>query len=144
MLHRLVYFSRSQLTGAAIEVSLSIRSILEASRRNNSRVGVTGALMFNAGCFAQVLEGPAGAVEQVFDRIGRDERHRGVVLLSSGEAKERVFGSWSMALVGASAANPLRSSPLAVDSAYDPSRMTSEQMVDTLSRLVHEAELSAT
>ena len=90
-----------------------------------------------------MLEGPAGAVEQVFDRIGRDGRHCDVVLLSSSEAEERVFGSWSMALVGASAANPLRSSPLASDVAYDPSLMTSEQMVDTLSRLVREGEVAA-
>ena len=56
-LRRLVYYSRNRVTGPSKKVAAQIRSILAASRRNNEPVGITGARMFNAGCFAQVIEG---------------------------------------------------------------------------------------
>lgn len=144
MLYRLVYSSRSPPNIAPIELSQSIRTILDASRRNNPALGVTGALMFNVGYFAQVLEGPAAAVEQLFVRIGRDKRHHDVAVLSRGEVQDRAFSHWSMALIGASRTNPIRYSPLASENTYNPSLMTSDEMVDTLCRLIREAPMGVT
>ena len=59
--------------------------------------GVTGALLFNEDLFAQVLEGPLEAVEQIFEQIQRDQRHSDVTILESGPAVERDFPEWSMA-----------------------------------------------
>ena len=52
-LYRLVYMSRNDITD---EIDTQIDDILETSRENNRLAEVTGALMFNTGCFAQVLE----------------------------------------------------------------------------------------
>ena len=60
----------------------AVDAILAASQRNNAHAGVTGALMFTDGFFAQVLEGSMAAVEQVFERIQLDDRHSEVQLLS--------------------------------------------------------------
>ena len=58
--------------------------------------------MFNSGCFAQVLEGPLGAVAATFERIQRDARHADVMVLDFRPVSERSFGAWSMAFVGQS------------------------------------------
>ena len=82
--------------GAASEVE----SILAVSRRNNARVGVTGALIFNRSTFGQVLEGPEEAVDETYARIEADPRHRDVEVLDLRSVEERGFGDWSMGFVG--------------------------------------------
>jgi hypothetical protein len=139
-IHRLVYYSRNRIVGSAEEMSATIGEILQASRRNNARAGVTGALMFNAGCFAQVLEGPKAAVEHTFERIQQDERHGDVSILAFGPVPERAFAGWSMGFVGASLQDSERYSPVAGESGYDPSRMTGDILFETLHRLVLEEE----
>jgi hypothetical protein len=71
--------------------------ILDASRRNNVRCGVTGLLVSGGRRFLQVLEGPEQAVLTTYARIQADPRHRGIVLLSCVNVAERAFGEWSMA-----------------------------------------------
>lgn len=143
-LHRLVYYSRNAITGDAEAVASEITAILAKSQTNNQRVGVTGALMFNAGCFAQVLEGPQSAVEEVFERIQQDERHGDVSLLAFDPAPERAFENWSMGFVGSSVDEAARYSALAQDSGFDPARMTGEALFETLHRLALEEEHAAT
>jgi len=101
-LHRLVYCSRNRIPGAATEIAAEIDVILAASQRNNLRFGVTGALIFNTGAFAQVLEGACPDVESTFERIQCDQRHRDVQVLAFEGVPSRVFPSWSMAYVGRS------------------------------------------
>ena len=99
-LYRLIYVSRNALAGVATEMEGEVSRILETSRRNNGRDGVTGALLFNEDCFAQLLEGSSAAVHRVFERIQLDPRHQGTVVLECGPAREREFGAWSMAYAG--------------------------------------------
>ena len=139
-LYRLVYYSRNAIVGNAEAVAAAITSILAKSQANNQRVGVTGALMFNAGCFAQVLEGPGAAVEEVFERIQQDDRHGEVSLLAFDPAPSRAFENWSMGFVGASVIDAARYGALAQESGFDPARMTGEALFETLHRLALEEE----
>lgn len=140
IIHRLVYYSRNRGAGSPEEMTTTIEQILAASRRNNVSVNVTGALMFNAGCFAQVLEGPKAAVEHTFERIQQDERHGDVSVLSFGAVAERAFDRWSMGFVGEAAKDAQRYDAVAGQSGYDPSRMTGDALFETLHRLVLEEE----
>ena len=70
--------------------------LLEVSRRNNAKVGVTGMLLYRGGNFIQVLEGDRAAVLAVFSRVSMDSRHRGVLRFLSSEVVERDFAGWSM------------------------------------------------
>ena len=72
--------------------------ILAVSRRNNARDGVTGALLYSDGKVLQAIEGPETAVNDTFERVREDTRHRGVVMLYRGSAEERSFPDWSMGL----------------------------------------------
>jgi hypothetical protein len=99
-LYRLIYVSRNALGGSPEEMEGEVFHILDQSRRNNARDGITGALLFSDDCFAQALEGGAPAVHRVFERIQIDPRHRDTVVLTCEPAPGREFGDWSMAYVG--------------------------------------------
>jgi hypothetical protein len=74
-----------------------LRSLLVVARTRNDRSGVTGMLLYKDGNFMQVLEGARDAVLAVKARIETDPRHRGILVLLSGDSPQRQFGSWSMA-----------------------------------------------
>ncbi|MGU3664277.1 BLUF domain-containing protein [Methylobacterium sp. A49B] len=139
-LYRLVYASKNLLQGSEAEMSAAVRQILDASQRNNRAVGVTGALMFNTGAFAQVLEGPRRGVEATFERIQRDLRHGDVTVLQCGPTESRSFATWSMAFVGQSARGQARFSSLAAESGFDLSRLDGDQVFAMLHGLVMEEE----
>lgn len=71
-------------------------ALLEQSRANNRRDGVSGMLLYRDGDFLQVLEGPEEAVRRTYERIARDPRHVGVIVLDESEITQRSFGDWSM------------------------------------------------
>jgi blue light- and temperature-responsive anti-repressor len=139
-LYRLVYASKNLLQGSESEMTAAVRQILDASQRNNRAVDVTGALMFNTGAFAQVLEGPRRGVEATFERIQRDLRHGDVTVLQCGPAERRGFANWSMAFVGQSARGQERFSSLAAESGFDLSRLDGDQVFAMLHGLVMEEE----
>lgn len=142
-LHRLVYYSRNCIAASPEAMEREIAQILATSQVNNARVGVTGALMFNQGCFAQVLEGPQAAVEATFERIQQDVRHGDVSLLSFGPAEARGFPVWSMAYIGASDADATRYGTIAGASGFDLSRLGGERIFEVLHGLVLDEEQAA-
>ncbi len=100
LLIRLVYVSRNRIEGPPRAVSDEIRAMLGKSRAWNGAHGVTGALMFNSGRFAQVLEGPAEHVELLYAKIAADPRHDQVQIIAREALASRAFAEWSMAYVG--------------------------------------------
>jgi hypothetical protein len=101
-LYRLVYFSKNRIIGGPAQIAVEVQSILASAERNNPRLGLTGALIFNAGIFAQVLEGPCDSVEATFEKIQQDHRHGEVQVLAFDHADDRVFAKWSMGFFGQS------------------------------------------
>lgn len=70
--------------------------ILLQARRNNPKLGLTGALVVRGDLYLQLLEGPKAAVEATFARIVRDNRHLAVRLLVNDSVSERLFPDWTM------------------------------------------------
>lgn len=100
-LYTISYFSRNAIPSHDIAgLTQEISAILTTSRRNNVLRGITGALLYSAGCFAQVLEGPLSEVETTFERVQLDPRHRDVKVLQFHPLDHRSFGDWSMAFAG--------------------------------------------
>jgi len=73
-----------------------VQSILQAARRRNARLDVTGCLLFSGHCFAQVLEGRQAVVSALARKIAADPRHVGVRVLSEGQRDERDYADWAM------------------------------------------------
>lgn len=98
---RLLYRSRSLLSGGPGTVEQGLADILRVSRVNNRDRGITGALMFyeHKDWFAQVLEGPEADVQNLFETISSDPRHKSVEVCETIHAPDRLFRRWAMALI---------------------------------------------
>ncbi len=70
--------------------------LLAKARVKNSKLGITGMLLYKDGNFMQVLEGEESAVRQLYATIRRDPRHHKLTLLDKGNLAERRFSDWSM------------------------------------------------
>ncbi len=79
----------------------ALGTIMTVSRRNNKKLGVTGALCYSPRGFLQVLEGPANTVNELYRRIVMDKRHSMVTLLEYNPVPHRDFEHWSMAYIRA-------------------------------------------
>ena len=71
--------------------------LLNAARRYNVEHRISGLLLYSAGYFVQVLEGPEEAVRGLYASIQQDARHTQVVRVSAGPTAGRHFAGWSMA-----------------------------------------------
>ncbi len=103
---RLVYSSRSRIDAGDRRTELG--AIFTDARRNNRRLGITGALVISDDAFAQTLEGEEAAVRGLYDGIRQDPRHEQVTLLEADTVGERVFGRWAMAKVAESGGPDIR------------------------------------
>ncbi len=84
----------ARYTGCTVERDLA--EITAKAKRNNERLGITGVLVYDAGVFIQVLEGPNDAITHMMTRILSDERADNVAVLFYRLVDERELGHWSM------------------------------------------------
>jgi hypothetical protein len=102
MLVRLLYASRA---AEAVTPDL-VDAILQSSRKHNPELGITGVLCYGGDVYMQVLEGGREAVNELYNKIVRDERHRDIALLHYQEVAERKFAGWTMGQVNLGKVNP--------------------------------------
>lgn len=91
-LHQLVYISAAEHDFTEKE----LQELLAKARENNSKLDISGMLLFHEGSFIQALEGEKAAVESLYNKIGQDKRHTETRVLFRGEVEERHFETWSM------------------------------------------------
>ena len=125
---QLIYCSRV-VTGVH---GTAITSIVDVSRFNNARDGVTGALCFNANFFLQCLEGERGAVNETYHRILRDPRHEGALLLRYDEVSKRQFGDWSMGYLSSQAMAPDLLLQYGSNDRFDPEQLGADAALEFL------------
>nr|WP_306229008.1 BLUF domain-containing protein [Aurantimonas sp. CSK15Z-1] len=142
-MYRLVYYSRNRIAGAPGDVAQTVQGILRASQRNNFEVGVTGALLFNAGIFAQVLEGRQDSISATFERIQRDPRHGDVHVLGFEQTSAPSFPNWSMAYLGRSREAENLFGSIAADSGFRPDSLESERIFRIMREIALEEESAA-
>jgi hypothetical protein len=92
------YVSQALINGDA-----DLRRIIQVSDRHNRRNGITGALVYDGGHFAQILEGEPTALDGTLARIARDPRHTDMRIVTDDDADERLFGNWTMGAYNVSA-----------------------------------------
>ena len=142
-LYRCVYYSKNLIAGGSLRIAEEIESILAAARRNNPPLSVTGALVFNRGLFAQVLEGPCPSVESLFEKILRDERHGDIQVLGFGAARERLFSNWSMAFLGRSREDQDLFGHFGRQTAFNTERIEGDRLLEIVRHLAFEEEARA-
>ncbi len=87
MVYRLIY--ASTVDGPLFAEKLD--RILLRSRISNRQARISGLLLFQAGRFIQLLEGPEAAVVELAAKIARDRQHRDFRVIASGPASARAF-----------------------------------------------------
>jgi hypothetical protein len=92
-LRQIIYTSHS----ATLSSSDELLALLDQSRRANAAAGVTGLLLHADGSIMQVIEGDAAVIAALFERIKRDPRHSGIILICDEPIARRSYGDWSMA-----------------------------------------------
>ncbi|MFJ6651430.1 BLUF domain-containing protein [Microbacterium sp. NPDC091313] len=74
----------------------ALTTLLAQCRAANAADGVTGMLLYRAGRFVQVLEGPESVIRPLLARIADDPRHTGMRVLFEEPLAERNFAEWTM------------------------------------------------
>ena len=105
---RLLYVSQAT---AAMSSSDLIKLMDQCADKNSHR-DVTGMLLYSAGNFLQVLEGPGPTLESLYGTISKDARHQTVERLIFQEAPDRFFANWHMGLLNLDTMAPLDRAPL--------------------------------
>jgi CheY-like chemotaxis protein len=90
---QLVYCSRAMRALSEDEWE----KLLGKARRFNAAQQITGVLLYRAGRYVQLLEGPEAAVRRLFARLVQDPRHTQVVTVQVVAAARPYFADWSMA-----------------------------------------------
>ncbi|MDN3919293.1 BLUF domain-containing protein [Roseateles violae] len=101
MERRVFYISRSLATPEQTE------QILVGARLRNQRSGVSGALLFTGGHFAQLLEGSPQALATTMAVIEADPRHEALTRLIESDIEQRRFADWTMAYMESPGADEL-------------------------------------
>ncbi len=93
---RLIYISRIT-TGTTSD---DLQKIAEVSQRNNRKLEVTGVLLYLSGLFFQILEGDEQNIDNLYEKILVDERHKDIICLQSElDISERLFPNWDMQVI---------------------------------------------
>ena len=95
MLFHLIYASRATRTVDDAQ----LQQMLHRARRNNDRLGVSGALIVQGDYFVQLLEGEPATICQLYQEILADPKHDSAVQLDFSEIDRPHFAEWSMGLL---------------------------------------------
>jgi Sensors of blue-light using FAD len=132
MLVRCLYASRMQKALNAAGQN----AILESSRKNNVKQGITGVLLSTGNVFVQVLEGGREEVSKLYNQIVVDTRHKDVVLLVYEEITERRFEGWSMGQVNLETINPAMMLKYSATATLNPYANSGQATMALLNELV--------
>lgn len=113
-MHRIIFIShsRSRLPDGALD------ALSRAAAERNRAEGITGLLLYKAGVFFQIIEGPEERAEALADRIFSDRRHYKMKVLRRQPACRRRFPGWHMGF------RRLTEAPDAPDAWFDLTRQS--------------------
>jgi hypothetical protein len=92
MIFYLIYISSAVKLLTEEELLLLLRQ----SQEKNAILDVTGMLLYKGGNFMQMLEGEEQTVRELYATIRKDERHKDILTIMTGNIEKRNFDSWSM------------------------------------------------
>jgi hypothetical protein len=124
---------------AAHLTSTDIEKLVSQAAENNIKNQITGILVASGHLFFQVIEGPADAIDTLFENIKKDKRHNNVLLLNSEHAAQRIFPDWALKRFDMNSETLTQMEPLkAILETITENRMRIEQLTRILERAVWE------
>ena len=92
MLHRMAW---SSIVSPTFHVG-QLNEVGPRWRRNNERAHVSGILVVTSNQFLGILEGDERDLDNLWLRLERDDRHRGLVRIGDAACGARQFPSWTL------------------------------------------------
>ena len=74
----------------------SLLDLLHTSRGYNTIDNISGVLMHRDGYFLQIIEGEQDVIEDLFQRINNDTRHKNIKMILDRSVESRLFSNWAM------------------------------------------------
>ena len=102
----------------------NISALLLKSKTYNQANAITGCLLYYGDEFIQLIEGDQKTVQDLYQRIIKDQRHTDIIFLGENQITERTFSDWNMAYLN-SAQNNEFDKPLFVRNMLTLSQMIS-------------------
>ena len=87
----LSYISKATTRNGRVNLPIGLSDIFRTSRVKNKEHGITGVLSFSRGYYFQVIEGETKAVDQLMQKIMRDDRHSNVEIVFEYRISRRIF-----------------------------------------------------
>ncbi len=79
---------------------LGLTRLLYHSYLRNTKLGITGVLIFENNQFGQVIEGPEDVIKSLWEKIQQDDRHKNIRLIEEKPITYRSFKKWTMVFQG--------------------------------------------
>jgi len=74
----------------------NLLDLLHTSRGYNTIDNITGVLMHRDGYFLQIIEGEQDVIEDLFQRLNNDTRHKNIKMILDRSIESRLFSNWAM------------------------------------------------
>ncbi len=92
MIKFVIYTSKTSTSLSKI----ALNALIVKSRHNNKENLITGILLHINGVFLQYIEGPEDKIDQLYQKIKEDDRHKDLKILESGLRETRKYNEWQM------------------------------------------------
>tara|TARA_R110002049_G_scaffold70894_2_gene182948 strand:+ start:1465 stop:1881 length:417 start_codon:yes stop_codon:yes gene_type:complete len=92
LLHQIIYTSQASEQFN----KRNLLDLLHTSRGYNTIDNISGLLMHRNGYFLQIIEGEQDVVENLFQRLSNDTRHKNIKMILDRTVESRLFSNWAM------------------------------------------------
>lgn len=117
-----------------------LREILDKSREKNQSLGITGVLCYDQSSFLQCLEGARDVVNDLYNVIVADKRHKDIMLIHYSDIHRRDFEMWTMAYLNVEDLSKDIVFKYSIDRTFDPYRMSDKQALGFLTEITMEKQ----
>lgn len=89
----------SEATATKPQLLEDLRNILSEARNFNHQHHICGVLYFSEGQFFQCIEGEHEVMQQLIEKLRKDQRHQDFKFFEPKEINQPLFSDWSMKYV---------------------------------------------
>ncbi|WP_082767295.1 BLUF domain-containing protein [Bosea sp. PAMC 26642] len=89
-------YASTFVPGRITSARSAFQDIIRAAQTSNDANEISGCLIFDGRFFVQMLEGDSAAIENAFQRLRRDRRHRNIAVIGMRSDQARSFGAYPM------------------------------------------------
>ncbi|WP_193315071.1 BLUF domain-containing protein [Poseidonibacter ostreae] len=129
---RIMYMS----TATRVIPDSELEELLETSRKNNKEKNLTGLLIVKGRTFLQCLEGEKKDVEEVFNKILKDDRHTSIIDLIEEDISSRMFPTWDMGYKNLKIVEDIKSEKIRKISSLDDFDIKKEDIAEVIQEFI--------